>query len=373
MPNRGPTPVANQPATPSKGAPGRQPTPTGTRSGSPGPPGKQPAGQNPGQSSGQGSGHIGGLKITDEADHLQNPNYPESEYQQTDVPAHSSLFLAVSAAVNLGIALLECDRGKTSLVNIGIEVVRAAIRFQTPHVFPDTEANRTTMTPHVDEFLRQLRGQFVPILLTNHIGGEARVTRFNWAQAQAGQPAKTMKDYVAAQAGFIKINKFVFETLVVACRERQTNGAYDKVYELQMFLMAIAIAHEVAHLFVSFRHGSYRPNTPASITFLPMWYNKPSPDGLSIDGESGRRWEADVFGGAIEHFAEPIPEELDKHPLKQRQAGDLWLFDAHENAQLVERAAIRRVFAFDFSPQALPLRTAGPLLTMSTSIGLDTP
>lgn len=149
------------------------------------------------------------MRIIDEADHPQNPKNPNSDYQQTDVPADSPLFLAVSAAVNLGLALLECNRGKGSLVNIGIEVIRAAMRDRTPHVFPEREATPSTMTPHVDKFLRKMRAQFVPIILTNHIGGEARATKFNWAQAQAGQRAKTMEDYVPAQAGFIKINKFV--------------------------------------------------------------------------------------------------------------------------------------------------------------------
>ena len=138
----------------------------------------------------------------------------------------------------------------------------------------------------------------------------------------------------------------VFETLVVASRDRQIVRDYDKVYELQMFLMAISLAHEAVHLFVGFLHGSYRPNTPPSVTFLPMLYNRPSPDGLGMDGESGRRWEADVFGGAIEHYVEPLPANPDQHPLRQRQAGDLWLIDANQNAQLVERAAIRRVLAF---------------------------
>jgi hypothetical protein len=64
-----------------------------------------------------------------------------------------------------------------------------------------------------------------------------------------------------------------------------------------------------------------------------------------MDGASGRCWEADVFGGAIEHYIEPLPANPDQHSLRQRQAGDLSLIDANQNAQLVEHAAIRRVLA----------------------------
>lgn len=79
--------------------------------------------------------------------------------------------------------------------------------------------------------------------------------------------------------------------------------------------------------------------------FLPKLYNRPSPDGMSIDGELGLRWEADVLGGAIEHYAEPLPKDSDHHPPRDRQARDLWLINELQN-RLVQRDAIWMILAF---------------------------
>ena len=90
--------------------------------------------------------------------------------------------------------------------------------------------------------------------------------------------------------------------------------------------MGITIAHELCHFFIGFLTGYRVPNTPPGLRYLERDLTIIAGDAT---GESGRWWEASVFGGEIRFFTEPLPDlaHPEKHPLGYRQAGDLWLFD----------------------------------------------
>jgi hypothetical protein len=91
--------------------------------------------------------------------------------------------------------------------------------------------------------------------------------------------------------------------------------------------MGMTVAHELCHFFVGYLAGYELPNTPPEIKYLQRDFTM---TGGFPTGESGRWWEAQVFGGETRFLVEPLSDPTllpDKHPLGYKQAGDLWLFD----------------------------------------------
>jgi hypothetical protein len=137
------------------------------------------------------------------------------------------------------------------------------------------------------------------------------------------------------------------ETIVEASKQfRDGTSDYKRTYEVQMTLMGITVAHELCHLFVAFLAGFNRSHTPPLVAYLERDVEV---KGGKLGGESGRYWEAEVFGGEIRHFAEPLPDPKHpgKHPLGYRQAGDLWVLNKETTRMtLVGRDSITGILAF---------------------------
>ena len=75
-----------------------------------------------------------------------------------------------------------------------------------------------------------------------------------------------------------------------------TSGDDKDVY---IYLMSIAIAHEIVHFFTCFLNGGDKPITPPNVT-IPGWKEA----GLH-GGEAGRAWELAALGGIMEFYASP--------------------------------------------------------------------
>ncbi|KAK4128646.1 hypothetical protein N657DRAFT_695958 [Parathielavia appendiculata] len=239
---------------------------------------------------------------------------------ETQVADHDPLFLAVVAAVNLGLKMLEYPAGKERLIQC--------------------------------------------------LTGEGETEKSDWAR-----PAKGLAGYVGSKAGLLSLNKFIFETIVKASEQFQKgNKDYVRTYELQMALMGITVAHELCHFFTGYLTGQKEFHTPPGIRYLDRDLNVING---KLVGESGRAWEASLIGGELRHLTEPLADGAppEKHPLGYRQAGDLWLLnDNLGGIAVVDRECITALLKFDFA-KAFPFRTTGTqqniMLVKATRLRMD--
>lgn len=74
-----------------------------------------------------------------------------------------------------------------------------------------------------------------------------------------------------------------------------TQTRNNEEYEIWVFRMALSVAHEITHFFTGYLTGNARPLTPPNVS-VPGW-----PRG---EGEAGRAWELETFGGIVEFWSE---------------------------------------------------------------------
>lgn len=91
-----------------------------------------------------------------------------------------------------------------------------------------------------------------------------------------------------------------------------------------MAWMGMTVAHELCHFFIGYLSGYILPTTPPGVKYLER--DKAVQGGEEL-GESGRWWEANVFGGEVRFLTEPLADlkHPSTHPLGDLQAGDLWI------------------------------------------------
>ena len=111
-----------------------------------------------------------------------------------------------------------------------------------------------------------------------------------------------------------------------------------KAYTTFKFILGITVAHELVHLFVGLITADPNVPSPPELTFHPEYYNNEFDDGEEEDemGESGRAWEGEVLGGAIEIYAD------EGSLLKQRQAGFIMIIDENKIAWEVPYECVKR-------------------------------
>ena len=135
-----------------------------------------------------------GLLILDQSDDINSSVPPE-----TEVPKESETFRTVAAALNLGLGMIESDRSRKALRDIGEGVV--SNQRSTDHIYEESQHG---MMWWVDLFLARLRGSFPPVVLTNRIGGEGQTQRANWAQG-----GLRLRQWEPKDAGILRLNKSV--------------------------------------------------------------------------------------------------------------------------------------------------------------------
>ncbi|KAI1313267.1 hypothetical protein F5Y03DRAFT_390288 [Xylaria venustula] len=280
--------------------------------------------------------YIGGLQVFVESD-------GESRPPPVLVDPQDEQFLAVGAIINLALQLMECQTGRTALTSVGIKFIRHSQNFE--HIYEDSLNN---MGYWVDMFLYRIRRSFPAVLLSNNFAGESEAEKANWALGGAG-----MSQWNPKEAGAMRLKYLIISDLLTAGRNALDGRNEDDMiaFERLIFLMAIATAHEIVHLFVGFLTGYGAPTTPPEVSFLPGQYNTVSPTNSNVKhGESGRAWEGAVFGGTVEAF------ESSPHPLGTRQSGVFYLLQHDERAREVDQAYIRRILDFNFQ---FPVTTRG--------------
>lgn len=139
-------------------------------------------------------------------------------------------------------------------------------------------------------------------------------------------------------------------------QNEQPHEAHVSAFEDFIFLMAVTVAHELIHFFVGFLTGYNRPETPTKVSFIPSLYNITTPEGIEM-GESGRAWEAIVFGGIVETI------EDRSSPLGAYQAGLFYVIDEYENAKKLDRLCVKQTIQRSPSKLKLGCCREKPLLT----------
>jgi hypothetical protein len=71
---------------------------------------------------------------------------------------------------------------------------------------------------------------------------------------------------------------------------------------MYIFLLTIAVSHELAHCFTCYLNGARRPLTPPTVTV------KGYKDQTEGAGEAGFFWETQAFGGIVEMWCDPARE-----------------------------------------------------------------
>ena len=127
---------------------------------------------------------------------------------------------------------------------------------------------------------------------------------------------------------------------------------YCKVHwENFLFQVSLNIAHEIVHFFTGYLTGNKEDDTETPYTPPAVTWRYYGEDGR---GEAGWFWEGNVFGGTIEHLADP------DNPLGFLQAGTPFLRREDGTSQYVAHTYIRRILNLDVhTPDAFPAATIG--------------
>lgn len=142
--------------------------------------------------------YLGGLIVWSEPD--EKPSNRTTTACDKDEPR----FRAVASIVNLGLSMLETEEGQANLTKIGNALIKSHRTNGKRYIY---EGNPGQMAGWVGWFLTKLRSSFVPIVLTNHIGGEGALDRTDWA---AG--GLKMADWKPYEAGTLNLKKTVRKT-----------------------------------------------------------------------------------------------------------------------------------------------------------------
>lgn len=91
-----------------------------------------------------------------------------------------------------------------------------------------------------------------------------------------------------------------------SARAREEGTRMAKRHKGFQFMFAVATAHELCHAFVGYlaqNSDAIESYTPPNVSFLN--YQAHHAGARSANGESGRWFEAELFGGSLEFYRDP--------------------------------------------------------------------
>lgn len=156
-----------------------------------------------------------------------------------EISEDSTRHRIVEAAIHLALCLHETTEGKASLAQVATQIITLRNQDAKPdHIYHD---DLSRMPLWINRFLECMREDFPPVYLAKS-DGEGYTKREVWGT--------NMKDYVAAEAGKLVLNKALIDNMLFA-RENEARHSYN-VFRFQL---AITIAHELLHFLTGFLTG----------------------------------------------------------------------------------------------------------------------
>ncbi|KAK7413373.1 hypothetical protein QQX98_007750 [Neonectria punicea] len=253
----------------------------------------------------------------------------ENPYDTPDIPPSSRTFRVAAFALNLGLSMLECPRGRQALEITGTEVWRGSTaREQRSFIF---QGDVSGMPQFVDRFLTTCRYDPPNVIVSDRITGEGLAQRVGWPGEVGGGGG--MDDYTPKLAAVFRLNKTVIDNAIIVA-----DGNDGQAWQKSLFLLGVAVAHELVHLFVGFMFGDGERLTP------PVVNNPPGPRRSIRPGESGHFWENLFLGYRVEAYYDP------SDPLESFQAGTLYtILHPSGRAFTIQHSSIYDYVNMDFS------------------------
>ena len=237
---------------------------------------------------------------------------------------------SVCDAVNVGLAIVSCSRGREAIRHVGTQVIQHSETGQQ-WAF---DRKKHDMTKWVDRFLRKVGSEFLPVVLERMPNAMGKFTPGDWIQP--GQDA--LKVWEPHMAGHVSLEALVNISSPNARGSAQrttcvpSHDANSKLYDstqmindmalarenkekstytILLFIAGITVAHELMHSFVRYLAGPFESRTPVDVTHPPDWFSQSW-------GESGFALEALLLGGC------PHTYFKDNDLLGACQAGEIW-------------------------------------------------
>ncbi|KAK7429163.1 hypothetical protein QQZ08_004378 [Neonectria magnoliae] len=225
----------------------------------------------------------------------------ENPYETPDIPPTSRTFRVAAFAFNLGLSMLECPRGRQALETTGTAVWRGStVRERRDWIF---QGGVSEMPQFVARFLTLCRYDPPNIIVSDRLTGEGLTQRVDWLNEVDGG----LNGYTPKFAALFRLNKTVIDNAIIVAA-----GNDGEAWQKSLFLLGVAVAHELVHIFVGFIFGDGERVTP------PVVDNPPRPGRSMRPGESGHFWEKLFLGHRVEAYYDP------SDPLEAFQAGTLY-------------------------------------------------
>jgi hypothetical protein len=117
------------------------------------------------------SSTVGSLIIsTDEAEGLQDK----------ELPVDSNRYRTTAAIIDLGLQILETDKGRESLLKVATETIKERRKKNKYHLYDNRSLDE--MPEWIDSFLTNLRGNF-PYVYLKKMTGEGMTIKYDWGDS----------------------------------------------------------------------------------------------------------------------------------------------------------------------------------------------
>ncbi|KAK3984275.1 hypothetical protein QBC44DRAFT_375362 [Cladorrhinum sp. PSN332] len=247
------------------------------------------------------------------------------------LPSDSRRFRLAVFVFHFGLCMLETPEGTEALVDTGRSIwdtfdrrEKRDLRYQQDFqqdasaggsrgkgskqkktTAKQEEAEQEGMERAVSEFLGSLRANPPNIILSTRVCGEGMTRRMNWRDEDSKRKSK----YNAKKAASFNLNYRLFKNAIKLADSRYLDA--EEEFQRLLFLLGVAVAHELVHMFVGFMSGNEGTNTPNSV----QWpFRQP---GASTGREAGNAWEGLLMGFNIQANYNPTS------PFGSQQAGHL--------------------------------------------------
>lgn len=219
-------------------------------------------------------------------------------YDPEILPQASNKYQIVESCIFLSLRLLESPGGRTSLAQIGRDIVYFRNKSKTPHPYVN---DIKQMESWITFFLGKMNQCFPTVTLDPKCAGEAYTIRF--------PGTNDMTKFNPATCTEMYLNRAMINSMLY-CYQRGSNDNYRRL----KFQMVITIAHEIVHVLTGLLSGeaASRTLTPPKIRLTGSVRGR--------WGEAGRRWEEIFLGGVVEFYY----DESDS--MGDMQAGEAFLF-----------------------------------------------
>ncbi|KAJ6443841.1 hypothetical protein O9K51_02228 [Purpureocillium lavendulum] len=224
------------------------------------------------------------------------------------VDPNGELFATLLCAVNTGLEMAESPRGREAFANLGCAVVASRARAGQSAGSTTTDVNASNMNWHVNNFLSAVRAR-CPALVV----GSSKLVSPDQLAATDRMPWWTgsFAAFNPKAAGVITFNESrvddmvaVFKAYADAPARSSAAKQLGQRWRGFLFVFACATLHELAHLFLGYLSKGERPDTPDDITHLTYGDGRDARGNRIPGGESGRWVENNLYGGAVEFYAD---------------------------------------------------------------------